>query len=616
MSKIQVLDSFIAEQIAAGEVIERPSSVIKELVENSIDANAHNITIEIKNGGVTYMRITDDGIGMSAEDAKKCVLRHATSKIKSLNDLFSINTLGFRGEALASICVVSKLQIITKEKSAEFGSSLYYEGGKLLNIDETGCPDGTTIIVRDLFYNTPARMKFLKKDSSEGSKIQNVVERIALSKPEISFTFIKDDVVIFQTNGNGDLKQCIYNILGKEIYNNLLEVDYCLNDISVKGYITSPSFSRGNRGLEIFFINGRYITTKVLSIAVEQSYRNSIMKGKYPICVINIELNPSNIDVNVHPAKLEAKFSDEKKVFDTLYFGCKNALEFNQYNSFSFDKKIVEAVETIAETTFIEPKKNNILSQDTFNDKSEIDISHLMPFLRKEAEVKTLNEEIAEEEDVPNLLNISIPENITPKEEKIEIPSLDYSNEINVIGEAFKTYIIFEFNDKLCLLDKHAAHERIIFNKLKKMDLLKDIQNMLVPVIVELSSYEFDLFLENEELIKNIGFICEEFGNNCVKISGVPVFLAEKNTKDIFMNCLFEISKNKNSDKNSAIDELLHTISCRSAIKAGDFTSLFEMKKFVETVILDDDVRYCPHGRPCIREFDKTEIEKMFKRIV
>ena len=622
MSKIQVLDNFIAEQIAAGEVIERPSSVIKELVENAIDADAHNITVEIKNGGITYMRISDDGIGMSGEDAQKCVLRHATSKIKSLNDLFSIDTLGFRGEALASVCVVSKLQIITKEKESVYGNSLYFEGGKLQSIEEAGCPNGTTVIVRDLFYNTPARMKFLKKDSSEASKVQNVVEKMALSKPEIAFTFIKDDNTIFKTTGNKDLKQCIYNILGKEIHDNLIEVNYNLNDIFVKGYISSPLTVRGNRGLEVFFVNGRYITTKILSVAVEQAYRNSIMKGKYPICVLNISINSSNIDINVHPAKLEAKFSDEKKVFDTLYFACKNALENKDYlfdeNELNNVIKYEEKQTSISYNNI----SNNVFSQDKLSSKSEIDVTHLYNTFNNKEDKSDENIPMLDE-DIPNLINIDFSIEDNNKNDKIETEELNIyektknlSDDLKVIGEVFKTYIIFEFKNKLCILDKHAAHERIIFNRLKHMDLLKDVQQMIVPLIIELNSYDFEIYLNNEETIKNIGFICEEFGNQSIKISAVPIFLMEKNLKDIFMNCLSEIDKNKNSDKNAVLDNLLHTISCRSAIKAGDFTSDFEMRKFVEQVVFDDNVRYCPHGRPCIREFDKAELEKMFKRIV
>lgn len=613
MGKIQVLDNFIAEQIAAGEVIERPSSVIKELVENAIDADAHNITVEIKNGGTTYMRISDDGVGMSGEDAQKCVLRHATSKIKSLNDLFSIDTLGFRGEALASVCVVSKLQIITKERESIYGNSLYFESGKLQSIDQAGCPNGTTVIVRDLFYNTPARMKFLKKDSSEASKVQNVVEKMALSKPEIAFTFIKDDNTIFKTTGNKDLKQCIYNILGKEIHDNLIEVNYNLNDIFVKGYISSPLTVRGNRGLEIFFLNGRYITTKILSVAVEQAYRNSIMKGKYPVCVLNISINSSNIDINVHPAKLEAKFSDEKKVFDALYFACKNALENKDYlfdeNELNNVIKYEEKQTSISYNNI----SNNVFSQNKLNPKSEIDVTHLYNTFNN-------NEEDKSDEDIPNLIdiNFSIEDNNKIENENLNIleKTENLSDDLKVIGEIFKTYIIFEFKNKLCILDKHAAHERIIFNKLKTMDLLKDIQQMIVPLIIELNSYDFDIYLSNEELIKNIGFVCEEFGNQSIKISAVPIFLMEKNLKDIFLSCLTEIDRNKNSDKNAVLDNLLHTISCRSAIKAGNFTSDFEMKKFVEQVVFDDNVRYCPHGRPCIREFEKSELEKMFKRIV
>lgn len=613
MGKIQVLDNFIAEQIAAGEVIERPSSVIKELVENAIDADAHNITVEIKNGGTTYMRISDDGVGMSGEDAQKCVLRHATSKIKSLNDLFSIDTLGFRGEALASVCVVSKLQIITKERESIYGNSLYFESGKLQSIDQAGCPNGTTVIVRDLFYNTPARMKFLKKDSSEASKVQNVVEKMALSKPEIAFTFIKDDNTIFKTTGNKDLKQCIYNILGKEIHDNLIEVNYNLNDIFVKGYISSPLTVRGNRGLEVFFLNGRYITTKILSVAVEQAYRNSIMKGKYPVCVLNISINSSNIDINVHPAKLEAKFSDEKKVFDALYFACKNALENKDYlfdeNELNNVIKYEEKQTSISYNNI----SNNVFSQNKLNPKSEIDVTHLYNTFNN-------NEEDKSDEDIPSLIdiNFSIEDNNKIENENLNIleKTENLSDDLKVIGEIFKTYIIFEFKNKLCILDKHAAHERIIFNKLKTMDLLKDIQQMIVPLIIELNSYDFDIYLSNEELIKNIGFVCEEFGNQSIKISAVPIFLMEKNLKDIFLSCLTEIDRNKNSDKNAVLDNLLHTISCRSAIKAGNFTSDFEMKKFVEQVVFDDNVRYCPHGRPCIREFEKSELEKMFKRIV
>ncbi len=370
---------------------------------------------------------------------------------------------------------------------------------------------------------------------------------------------------------------------------------------------------RGNRGLEIFFLNGRYITTKILSVAVEQAYRNSIMKGKYPVCVLNISINSSNIDINVHPAKLEAKFSDEKKVFDTLYFACKNALENKDYlfdeNELNNVIKYEEKQTSISYNNI----SNNVFSQNKLNPKSEIDVTHLYNTFNN-------NEEDKSDEDIPNLIdiNFSIEDNNKIENENLNIleKTENLSDDLKVIGEIFKTYIIFEFKNKLCILDKHAAHERIIFNKLKTMDLLKDIQQMIVPLIIELNSYDFDIYLSNEELIKNIGFVCEEFGNQSIKISAVPIFLMEKNLKDIFLSCLTEIDRNKNSDKNAVLDNLLHTISCRSAIKAGNFTSDFEMKKFVEQVVFDDNVRYCPHGRPCIREFEKSELEKMFKRIV
>ncbi len=640
MPKINVLPKQLAELIAAGEVVERPASVVKELLENSIDAGADTVTIEIKNGGISYIRITDNGCGISKEDIRNAFVSHATSKITTADDLNSIFTLGFRGEALASVSAVARVEVMTRTDEDKCGTRYVIEAGEEILLDDAGCPKGTTMIVRDLFYKTPARMKFLKKDVTEANAVAGVVDRIALSHPEVSVRFIREGKQVLITSGKGDLLTCIREVFGKDFSADLIRAEYSSNGIKVSGFVSKPSASRPNRNMQFFFLNNRLIKTGTGSAAVSEGYKNSIMVGKFPSCVLNIEINPSLVDVNVHPAKTEVRFSDERLIFNAVYYACKNALAAGD---------TPKQVKEIAKDFYREPPKPaeqlKIISQAPkqkdfwqhvpakpvqpvqTNEVPKIKIDFVQQAKReiKGEPVNTvvLNaplEEIDKEEKIEDILLNSPPVSISAPQKQPEINNerseSDFcEEEFCLIGEAFRTYIMCEYRGKMIIIDKHAAHERIIYEKLKRENGERTPQLLLLPVTVTLSKEEYSAMLENLELVNNAGFDVEDFGNGCVIVRECPMELSADDVDEVISEIAGRFVEKKQDVAFEKMDWIFHSVACRSAIKAGNFTSRLEMERFAKQLLSMPDIRYCPHGRPVLIEMTQRELEKNFGRI-
>ncbi len=654
MPRINVLSKNIADLIAAGEVVERPSSVIKEFVENSIDAGATNIIVEIKNGGKTYIRVSDNGCGIEREDVKKAFISHATSKITNIEDLDAISTLGFRGEALASVCAVSRVELLTATPDSDFGTRYVIEGGEEILLDDAGCPVGTTIIVRDLFYNIPARMKFLKKDVQEGNYIATLMERIAVSNPNISFKFIRDGKLQFSTPGDNDLKSAIYAVFGKEFTENLIPVHNEQNGISVKGFIVRPTAGRSSRSMQIFFVNKRFVKCVVFLSALEAAYKNSIMVGKYPACVLFVDMPYESVDVNVHPAKTEVRFFEEKKVFDCVYYGTLSALQgdttrvqakFSEAKIFTkpadkgeqlkiteieqpkktFELKEYGKAVTGVETVVHSPEKAEPKQLDFLKDEYvKPSVSHIVIDEKKTELIKPAVEEIKPQFNLKiNIEPAPIPVQEAEKiadvpvqfVEAVKEPSKELSLNYKFVGEAFNTYLIAELDGKLVLIDKHAAHERILFEKFKK-DGCGQSQIMLQPITVTLSPDEYNAVLENIELLADAGYDISDFGDRCIKVSACPPELVDCNIADIVTEISGYLANNMRTLMPEKLDWIYHSMACRAAVKAGNFTSAYEAEKFVEALLKREDIRYCPHGRPVMIEMTKKELEKQFKRIV
>lgn len=652
MGVINVLDKHVADLIAAGEVVERPASAIKELIENSIDAGAKNITVEIMNGGTTFMRVTDDGCGIMRDDIRVAFLPHATSKIKIENDLDSISTLGFRGEALSSISSVSKVQVLTRYKDDELGSVYEIEGGEEINLDDAGCPVGTTLIIRDLFYNIPARMKFLKKDVSEGNAVANVVDKEALAHPEISFTFIRDGKQTLKTSGDSRLKSAIYSVYGRDFANGLLPVNYELNGIEVKGYISKPVNSRPNRSMQNFFINGRYVKSRTAMVAIEEACKGSIMVGKFPACVLHISMSLEAVDVNVHPSKIEVRFLNERPIYDALYHGVKTALNKSDQrknitfggqksdsitptnrsnNPFSFSNTVVfepkkEPVviprhnsDPIAELDKLFPKKDSSIDLDNavFDTNNPFDVyskEAINHNERKGAFVSQIKNESIEK-NLPktydtNIVN-SIPNKVEEPKPLIEKPK----NELKYIGEAFNTYIIVEKNNKeIVIIDKHAAHERMIYEKLKKDKGAGFSQMLLEPIAVLLNKIDYDAVINNLDMFRECAFEIEDFGNGTVLVRSAPQYLSFSDIEASVIEMASYISQNKSDIRSEKMDWIYHNISCRAAIKGGNISKREELIDIANKLDEDPTLRYCPHGRPVCIVLSKYELEKQFGR--
>ncbi len=630
MPKINLLEKHVCELIAAGEVVERPASVIKELVENSIDAGATIITVEIKNGGIAYMRITDNGCGITASDVPLAFLRHATSKINKSDDLNTISTLGFRGEALAAVCSVAKVEMLTKPKEEPSGTYYKIEGGQEIENSPSGCPDGTTIMIKDLFYNTPARMKFLKKDVSEGNACAAVLDRIALSHPEISFKFIRDGKQVLSTGGDGILKNTVYSVLGREFSNSLLEVESDLGGIKVTGLVCKPFTCKATRNGQYTFLNGRLVRSGTVIAAVEQAYKNSAMVGKFPAFVLFLTVPFDTVDVNVHPAKTEIRFSDEKRIFDSVYAATKGALAkgdtrpevkapsntFNPYIRNTTDQFKQTSIPTEPKLErlpkippvrpilkFESPKNDSLSKSNNYVNisKETLEIAkEVLPKIPTNLFSKTVNEPLKEEKNIPEIIS----------EESIE----EKPNEpIILIGEAFGTYIVVQYYESVFLIDKHAAHERIIFNELKSSQ-KTEVQALLTPATVRLSKEEYSILIENTELLEECGFEVDDFGNSTITVRTVPTTLIGENISLLMSEISENLLKNGKIEI-EAREHLFHTVACKAAIKAGSKNSHFELQRLAEKVLYNDDIRYCPHGRPVAFEIKQRELEKMFGRI-
>lgn len=733
MGKINVLDKSIAELIAAGEVVERPASVIKELLENSVDAGATAITVEIKNGGVKYIRITDNGSGIMKDDVPKAFLRHATSKVSVANDLDNIATLGFRGEALASICAVAKVQLLTRHFSEDIGTSYEINGGQEVSCGDAGCPKGTTIIVKDIFYNVPARMKFLKRDVAEGNAVANIIDKLALSHSEIAFTFIREGKQVLKTPGDGNLKSAIYSVYGREFVNKLIPVDYSLNGVQISGYITKPEFARPNRNMQNFFINGRFVKSLTAAKALEEAFKGSIMVGKIPSCVMHISIPCDTVDVNVHPAKTEVRFINERPIFDAVYHGVKTALlkgdtvkeiklnnsdiiPHKKPNAFSFRQEpYIPKEEDSSQLNLSNVKKYETAPQnnsaniktavsginaetnlgkestkaDTKNESSssgdepQLFIPKPKPFVHTESVMtSSLVHDSQAEKFVNPYLQTDIKdnntekvntENITAVGEKPdnnqavasaadaesnsytegtdsvssndENESSDFaeqtavacsskatpqtepnhstadvddimSEELKYLGEAFSTYILVQKGkDKIVFIDKHAAHERIIYEKLLKEKGKGYMQCLLVPVVVTLPKDEYNAVTENFDRLKEYNFDIDDFGNGRVAVRGVPQYVDSCDIEDMIIeiaNNLLEKRKDINTEQ---MNWVFHSVSCRSAIKAGNINYQQELMEIAKIVDTDKSIRYCPHGRPVCFVITKRELEKQFGRV-
>ncbi len=663
MGVINVLDKHVAELIAAGEVVERPASVIKELVENAIDAGAKHITVEIKNGGTTFMRVTDDGCGFLREDVKLAFLRHATSKVKEQDDLDHIATLGFRGEALASISAVSRLQLITKSAKEDTGTSYIIEGGEEKSFDDAGCPVGTTFVIRDLFYNIPARAKFLKKDVSEGNTVSNIVDKTALSHPEIAFTFVRDGKQALKTFGDGKLLSAIYAVFGREFATSLIPVDYQLDGITVSGYVSKPVNSRPNRNMQNFFINGRYVKSRTAMAALEEAFKGSIMVGKFPSCVLNLSLPFEAIDVNVHPSKIEVRFINERPVFDAVYHAAKSALlrhDDRKQAHFKDDSALHEIRRSStfnnAQAVFRKPWPPKVQPQikpkDEFNPFSDIEFSkpnpkpklqslddlHLTdkkkPFdvYSKQAVKNTKREESYSKPQNQALPLIQKPDTPKPaviadkpKAEEIVVtekpnsePVVLYEqqkDELKYVGELFDTYIIVEKNQKeMLLIDKHAAHERIIYEKLKAEKAGSSAQLLLTPITVTLGKSEYDAAINHLDMFSDCSFEVEDFGNSTLLVRSAPQYIEAAEVADCITEMADYISMGKNDIFTEKMDWFYHNVACRSAIKAGHKNSAQELIDIVKTLEENPQIRYCPHGRPICIVMKKSEIERQFGR--
>lgn len=645
MPEINILDKQTAQLIAAGEVVERPSSVVKELMENSIDAGATVLTVEIRRGGVTYIRITDNGCGIDRTNIKKAFISHATSKISKEDDLNSIMTLGFRGEALASVAAVARVEMLTRADNEEIGTRYVIEGSQEVLLDDAGCPKGTTIIVRDLFYNTPARMKFLKKDVTEANAVAAVVDRIALSHPEVAVTFIREGKEVLSTPGDGKIKNTVLAVFGREFTDSLIECGYELNGVKADGFISKPVNSRANRTMQFFFLNGRLIKTRTGTAALEQAYKNSIMVGKFPACIINITIPPAAVDVNVHPAKTEVRFADEKKIFDAVYYSVKYALENRDTRpQMSFESK---SKRKIGAQLFERTTSKRYLDQIKFlNDSTEKTPSVTLfpqespaPVQERKSSTVSLNspDEFAKPKDIESdedlLLNNApikkveeqpqaevLPETREETADEITAPVLPPDEQktaepFTLIGEAFKTYIFAEQSDKILIIDKHAAHERILFEKLKATTDGVESQMLLAPITVTLSKEEYDSILSNTDLLLDCGYEISDFGQGMVIVTQCPTYLESGDIEPIVTELAAMLSDNKNMLVTEKLDWIYHSTACRAAIKAGDKTTPYEMQKFVEKLLSMPDIRYCPHGRPVLIEMSKREIEKNFGRV-
>ena len=641
MAKIIQLSSHIANLIAVGEVVERPASVVKELLENAVDAGATKITVEIKDGGMTYLRLTDNGCGMLPEDARTAFLRHATSKLRKAEDLAAIGTMGFRGEALAAIASVSRIDLMTKTADALTGIGLHLEAGNITEESEVGCPAGTTIIVRDLFFNTPARMKFMKSDSYEGSRVAAAVQLQALAHPEVAITFLRDGKQVLSTAGTGGLEAAVYSVYGRDA-GRMVRVDSSWDGYRVTGFVSKPTDARPSRALQTFFVNGRPVRSKTMMAALEEAYRNQMMVGKFPACVLHLELPASAVDVNVHPAKTEVKFLSEKAVFDCIHYGVLGALNKTPDRpQVQFKPQPAAPVQSAPASVNPAPaaKKEPFFRTMTAEEYKTFSAALAdAPQPKKEAAVATAakierpaNMPLREAVILPQISKpaeqaptpvVPVPEAPVavppaPKEEpEMEQIELPMPKEIpwRMAGELFDSYILVEQGEEAFLIDKHAAHERILFEKLKANQEAISSQALLTPIAVRLSPAAAAELLANQQTLTELGFEMEEFGENTLLLRQIPMDLSPDQAAETIETMAADLMAGRREKKDTVRDEILHTVACKAAIKAGWKNDEAELLALAGQVMADENLKYCPHGRPICITLSKKQLEKQFKR--
>ena len=667
MPKIIQLSPHVANMIAAGEVVERPASVVKELLENAVDAGASHITIEIRDGGMTFLRVTDNGCGMSAEDARTAFLRHATSKLRQAEDLAAITTMGFRGEALAAIASVSRIELMTKTPGAMAGTSLTLEAGNITEESEIGCPDGTTIVIRDLFFNTPARMKFMKSDSVEGSKVTAAVQLQALAHPEISFQFIRDGKQVLSTPGNGGLEAAVYCIYGRET-GKMIPVDSAWEGYSLTGYISRPTDSRPSRNMQTFFVNDRPVKSRLLIAALEEAYRNQIMVGKFPACVLHLKLPANVVDVNVHPAKTEVKFLSEKAVFDCIHYGVLGALnkatDRPQVQFASPRRGGVSEADGGVSPAPAAPNSSSVIArsgatwqsvpaapkkqENFFRTMTTAEYQNFASALKDapKPEAKPAAATLAAVQSAPTLRESVVipsipvgaivespvptaplptachPEQAAKQRVEGSVPNEPEQTELpmpeiipwRMVGELYNSYILVEQGEDAFLIDKHAAHERILFEKLKANQEAISSQALLTPIPCSMSPEAIGILLASRELLTQLGFEIEEFGDNTLLLRQIPMDLSPEVAADTLDELAADLLRGRREKAESVRDEVLHTVACKAAIKAGWRNDEKELLALVRQVMENEDLKYCPHGRPICISLSKKQLEKQFKR--
>ena len=667
MPTIRQLDPHVADLIAAGEVVERPASVVKELMENAIDAGANAITVEIAHGGMALIRVTDDGCGIAPDQCQTAFLRHATSKISSEYDLEAIGTLGFRGEALAAIAAVSRVELLTNQGQG-LGTALSLEGGQLVEQEEAGCPKGTTMLVRDLFYNTPARLKFMKRDSAEGAAVFSVVQHLALSHPELSVKFIRDGKQELLTPGDGQLKSAIYAVLGRDLALGFVPVKGSGENMEISGFVSLPTCCRGSRSYQHFFVNGRYIKSRVMMAALEEAYRNQKMVGKFPGCVLHLTVRPNTVDVNVHPTKTEVKFQNEQQVFSTVYHGVLAALNGDQSRPQAVVKSVLPRQDTVTpnqtslhdftavtashgtvttppvaapkpqaqpspfrrvtplgrvvpsapvaeKPPLVQPERAKSVAQEKAR---PVVAERAVPVATQEKKAPApqpapvVEEAVEEEKPIP-VVEEPVEETPAPAAEPEPAPQPTQEEPWVVRGELFHTYIMVEQGDKVVLIDKHAAHERVNFDRLKAQNYQPMVQELLTPITLTLGPQERQALLDGQEVLEGFGFQLEEFGSGSLAVRAVPDYLETGDVEPTLLELAKKLRLTGWADPGAARDEVMHTMACKAAIKGGQRNDPQELER-VAGLVMGGGVKYCPHGRPVAIELTRGELEKQFKR--
>ena len=625
MPKIIQLSQHVANLIAAGEVVERPASVVKELLENAVDAGATNITVEIKDGGMTFLRVTDNGCGMNAQDARTAFLRHATSKLRTAEDLAAISTMGFRGEALAAIASVSRIDLMTASADASTGTSLHLEAGQITEESEIGCPVGTTIIIRDLFYNTPARMKFMKSDSVEGGRVAAAVQLQALAHPEVAFTFLRDGKQVLSTPGDGKLSSAVYCVYGRDSA-RMLKVESQWDGYTLTGFVSKPSDARPSRSQQTFFVNDRPVVSKLLIRALEEAYRNQLMVGKFPACVLHLRLPATAVDVNVHPAKTEVKFLQEKAVFDCVHYGVLGALNQQVDRPEIRFKPTPAPIPAPAPKPAPQPAPKAPAKQESFFRTMRAEefrnfstIMQQAPQPKKEAAVATYSA-VERQQVLPVRETVSIPMTAEPVPAPVQpepeqtVLAMPEVIPWRMVGELYNSYIIVEQGEDAFLIDKHAAHERILFEKLKANQEAISSQILLQPVTVRLRPDVAAELLANTAMLAELGFEVEEFGDSTLLVRQIPMDLTPDTAGQTLEELADDLLAGRKADRSTVRDELLHTVACKAAIKAGWTSDEKELAVLVQQVMEREDLKYCPHGRPICVSLSKKQLEKQFKR--